>query len=68
MDNLSDNSNAATYTEVDEESVFIVNEEILTVMDSIVEEHKCTDNDCKTVIENSYSGIDTREWPSSNTE
>ena len=67
-DNSSDNSNAATYTEVDEESVFIVDEEILTVMDSIVEEHKCTDNYCKTVIENSYSGIDPHERPSSSTE
>ena len=65
-DNSSDNSNA--YTEVDEESVFIVDEEILTVMDSIVEEHECTDNDCKTVIENSYSGIDPHERPSSSTE
>ena len=30
-DNLSDTSNAATYTELDEELVFIVYEEILTV-------------------------------------
>ena len=49
-DNSSDNSNAVTYTEVDEESMFTVDEEILTVMDSIVEEHECTDNACKTVI------------------
>ena len=69
-DNSSDNSNAVTYTEVDEESMFIVDEEILTVMDSIVEEHECTDNACKTVIENSYSGIaaDPHERPSSSTE
>ena len=59
-DNSSDNSNAATYQLIQRwmksRSVFIVDEEILTVMDSIVEEHKCTD-DCKTVVENSYSGI-----------
>ena len=67
-DNSSDNSNTATYTEMDEESVFIVDEEILTVMDSIFEEHECTDNACKTVIENSYSGIDPHERPSSSTE
>ena len=67
-DNLSDNSNAATYTEVDEKSVFIVDEKILTVMDSIVEEHECTDNACKMVIENSYNGIDPHEGPSSSTE
>ena len=50
--------------------MFIVDEEILTVMDSIVEEHECTDNACKTVIENSYSGIaaDPHEQPSSSTE
>ena len=42
---------------MNEESMFIVDEEILTVMDSIVEEHECTGNACKTVIENSYSGI-----------
>ena len=65
---MCDNSNAATYTEVDEESVFIVNEEILIVMDSIVEEHECTNNNCKAVIENSYSGIDPHERPSSSTE
>ena len=48
--------------------MFIVDEEILTVMDSIVEEHECMDNACKTVIENSYSGIDPHERPSSSTE
>ena len=37
-------------------------------MDSIVEEHECMDNACKTVIENSYSGIDPHERPSSSTE
>ena len=37
-------------------------------MDNIVEEHECMDNDCKTVIENSYSGIDPHERPSSSTE
>ena len=67
-DNSSDNSNAVSYTEVDEESMFIVDEEILTVMDSIVEEHECTDNTCKTLIENSYSGIEPHERPSSSTE
>ena len=67
-DNSSDNSNAVSYTEVDEESMFIVDEEILTVMDSIVEEHECMDNACKTVIENSYSGIEPHERPSSSTE
>ena len=48
--------------------MFIVNEEILTVMDSIVEEHECTVNACKTVIENSYSGIEPHERPSSSIE
>ena len=67
-DNSSDNSNAVIYAEVDEESVFIVDEEILTVMDSIIEEHECKYKDCKTVIENSYSGIDPHERPSSSTE
>ena len=68
-DNSSDNSHAVSYTEVDKESMFIVDEEILTVMDSIVEEHEswCTDNACKTV-QNSYSGIEPHERPSSSTE
>ena len=38
--NLSVNSNAVTCMEVDEEFVFIVDEEVLTLMDSIVEEHE----------------------------
>ena len=28
------------------------------MLDSIVEEHECTDNVCIMIIENSYSGID----------
>ena len=49
--------------------VFIVDEEILTVMDSIVEEHERTGNACKTVAaESSYSGTEPHEWPSSSTE
>ena len=65
---MSDTSNAATYTELDEESVFIVHEEILIVMDSIVKEQKCMDNTYKTVTESSCSGIESHERPSSSTK
>ena len=48
--------------------MFIVYEEILTVMDSIDKEDKCMDNACKTVTKSSYSGIESHEWPSSSIE
>ena len=49
--------------------MFIVDEKILTVMDSIAEEHECMGNACKTVTESSYSGIEPHEQPpSSSTE
>ena len=43
--------------------MLIVNEEILTAMDTIVEEHKCIENTCKMVIESSYSGTEPHEQP-----
>ena len=48
--------------------MFIVYEEILTVMGNIVKEHKCRDNACKTVTKSSYSGIESHERPSSSIE
>ena len=53
-DTLSANNNAA---KANEESVFIVDEEVITVMDSIVEEHKCNSKAYNVVTESSYSGI-----------
>ena len=48
-DNFRDNDNAATCAETNEESMFIVDEELITVMDSIVEEHKCKNKACNVV-------------------
>ena len=46
----------ATCTETNEESVFIVvDEEVITVMDNIVEEHKCKSKACNVVTESSYT-------------
>ena len=65
-DNSSDNSNAATCTEANEESVFIVNEEVITIMDSIVEEHECNSKAYNVVTES--SDIEPHERLSSTTE
>ena len=67
-DNLRDNNNAATCVETNEESVFIVDEELITVMDSIVEEHECKNKACNVITESSYSGIEPHERPCSSTE
>ena len=48
--------------------MFIVYEQILIAMDSIVKEHKCMNNTCKTVTKSSYSGIESHERPSSSIE
>ena len=58
-DNLNDN--AAIYTELNEESVFTVDEELLTLMGSIVEEHECTGKACNRVTENNCSGIEPHD-------
>ena len=49
-------------------SVFIVDKEVITVMDSIIEEHECKSKACNVVTESSYSGIEPHEWLSSTTE
>ena len=64
---MSNNSNAAACTEANEESVFIVDEEVITLMDSIVEEHECKSKACNVDRERSYSGIEPHERPSSDT-
>ena len=46
------------HAEVDEESVLIVSKEILTVINSIIEEHKCIVNTYKMITESSYSGTE----------
>ena len=51
------------FAEVDEESVLIVAEVILTVMDSILEEHKCIVYTCKIVTKSSYSDTEPHERP-----
>ena len=50
------------------ELMFIVDEELITVMDSIVEEHECKNKACSVVTESSYSGIELHERPCSSTE
>ena len=64
---FEDNDNAATCAE-NEESMFIVDEELITVMDSIVEEHECKNKACNVVTESSYSGKEPHERPCSSTE
>ena len=54
--------------EANEESVFIVDEEVIIVMDSIIEEHECKSKACNVVTESSYTGIEPHERPSSTTE
>ena len=51
------------FAEVDEESVLIVTEVILTAINSIVEEHKCIVYTCKIVTKSSYSGTEPHGWP-----
>ena len=41
--------------------MFTVNEELLTLMDSIVEEHECTGKACNRVLENNCSGIEPHD-------
>ena len=50
------------FVEADEESVFTVNEEIVTVMNSIVEKNEWKGK------EGCYSGIEPHERPSSRTK
>ena len=66
-DNLSDNSNTAACTETNEESVFIADEEVITLMNSIVEEHEYKNKVCNVDTESSYSGTEPHEQPSSGT-
>ena len=65
---MSDNNNAATSTEANEELVFIVDEEVITVMDSILKEHECKSKACSVVTESNYNDIEPHEWPSRTTE
>ena len=59
------NNNATTCTEANEELVFIVDEEVIIVMDSIIEEHECKSKACNVVTESGYNGIEPHEQPSS---